>query len=190
MFINWPWPAFLPSRMTVTHKLFKILSGHSFCIKCRDLDLVTSKFIGVIYCVWPTFLPSTTTVTHKLFQILSGHDVANGWTDGQKDRGHTIIRPKFHFGCIKVYIKILSNRISILWHTKYRKAGFIVSIKLPFITIHHYCYQFNKGAMNVSLLHRQFFQTVTTFMSEQFIIHFIVYFNAPCSFFKQFYQHT
>jgi len=26
--IYWPWPIFLPSTMTVTHKLFKILSGH------------------------------------------------------------------------------------------------------------------------------------------------------------------
>ena len=45
------------------------------------------------------------TVTHKLFKILSGHDVANGRTDGRtdgrRDGGHTIIRPKFHFGSIK-----------------------------------------------------------------------------------------
>ena len=38
--IYWPWPIFLPSIMTVTHKLFKILSGHGFCIKWYcDLDL-------------------------------------------------------------------------------------------------------------------------------------------------------
>jgi len=38
--IYWPWPIFLPSRMTVTHKLFKILSRHVLCIKCYcDLDL-------------------------------------------------------------------------------------------------------------------------------------------------------
>ena len=64
-------------------------------------DLVTSKFIGVIYWPWPIFLPSTMTVTHKLFKILSGHDVASGRTDGQTDERHTIIRPKFYFGRIK-----------------------------------------------------------------------------------------
>jgi len=38
--IYWPWPIFLPSRMTVTHKLCKILSRHVFCIKYHcDLDL-------------------------------------------------------------------------------------------------------------------------------------------------------
>ena len=38
--IYWPWPIFLPSRMTVTYKLFKILSRHDFCINCYcDLDL-------------------------------------------------------------------------------------------------------------------------------------------------------
>jgi len=38
--IYWAWPIFLPSAMTVTHKLFKILSGHGFCIKWYcDLDL-------------------------------------------------------------------------------------------------------------------------------------------------------
>jgi len=26
--IYWPWPTYLPSTMTVTKKLFKILSGH------------------------------------------------------------------------------------------------------------------------------------------------------------------
>jgi len=36
-------------------------------------DLVTSKFIGVIYWPWLIFNPSTMTVTHKLFKILSGH---------------------------------------------------------------------------------------------------------------------
>jgi len=30
--IYWQLPIFLPSRMTVIHKLFKILSGHGFCI--------------------------------------------------------------------------------------------------------------------------------------------------------------
>jgi len=46
------------------------------------------------------------TVTQKLFKILSGHDVAygqmDGRTDGPTDGRHTIIRPKFHFGCIKI----------------------------------------------------------------------------------------
>jgi len=38
--IYWPWPIIVPSRMTVTHKLFKILSRHVFCIKYYcDLDL-------------------------------------------------------------------------------------------------------------------------------------------------------
>jgi hypothetical protein len=38
--IYWPWPTFLPSIMTVTQKLFKILSWHGFCTKCySDLDL-------------------------------------------------------------------------------------------------------------------------------------------------------
>ena len=77
-----PWSIFLTSTMTVTQKLFKILSGHSFCIICyRDIDLVTSKCIGVIYWPWPIFLPSSMTLTQKLFKILSGHDMANGWTD-------------------------------------------------------------------------------------------------------------
>ena len=70
----WTWPIFLLSTMTVTQKLFKILSGHGFCIKCYcDLDLLISKCIGVIYWPWPIFLSSTMTVTHKLFKILSGH---------------------------------------------------------------------------------------------------------------------
>jgi len=72
--IYWPWPIFLQNTMTATHKLFKILSEHGFCIKCYcDFDLVTSKFIGVIYWVWPIFLLSRMNVTHKLFKILSGH---------------------------------------------------------------------------------------------------------------------
>jgi len=66
--------------MTVTHKLFKILSGHGFCIKWYcDLDLVDSKFVGVIYWPWPIFLPSTMTVTHKLCKILSGHGFCIKW---------------------------------------------------------------------------------------------------------------
>ena len=71
-----PWLIFLLSTMTVTHKLFKILSGHCFCIQCYcDLDLWPSdlKCIGVIYWPWPIFLPSTMTVTQKLLKILSGH---------------------------------------------------------------------------------------------------------------------
>ena len=76
--IYWPWPLFLLStcKMTVIHKIFKILSGHGFCIKCYcDLafDMVTSKFIGVICWPWPIFISSTMTVAHKLFKILSGH---------------------------------------------------------------------------------------------------------------------
>ena len=105
MFIYWPWPVFLPSTMTVTHKLFKILKGHGFCKNATvtlTFDLVTSKLIGVIYWAWPIFLPSTMTVTQKLFKILSRHDVANGRTDRRTDKRHTIIRPKFHFRRIKI----------------------------------------------------------------------------------------
>ena len=110
--IYWPWLIFLP---TFTHKIFKILSGLGFFIKCYcDPDLWHSdlKFIGIIYWPWPIFLPSTMTVTQKLFNILSGHDVAYGRTDGRTDGQtdgpdgrtngrHTIIRPKFHFGRTK-----------------------------------------------------------------------------------------
>jgi len=70
MFIYWPWPVFLPSTMTVTHKLFKILRGH-FLHKCYcDLD---PKMYRDIYWEWPIFLPSTTTVTQKLFKVLRRH---------------------------------------------------------------------------------------------------------------------
>jgi len=45
MWIYWPWPVFLPGTMTVTQKLFKILSRLGFCINCYcDLDS------------WPTYL--------------------------------------------------------------------------------------------------------------------------------------
>jgi len=69
--IYWPWPIFLTSTMTVSHKPFKILSGHGFWIKwyCDlDFDLVTLKFIGVIYWPWPIFLLSTMTVSRKLLR--------------------------------------------------------------------------------------------------------------------------
>jgi len=62
--------------MSVTKKLFKILSRHGFCIKCYcDLDIWPTylKMYRVIYWPWPIFLPSTMTVTYKLFKILSGH---------------------------------------------------------------------------------------------------------------------
>ena len=74
--IYWPWPIFLQSRMTVTHKLFKILSGHGLTWKATvtlTFDLVTSNFKGVIYWEWPIFLQCTMTVTQKLLKILSGH---------------------------------------------------------------------------------------------------------------------
>ena len=67
-------------------------------------DLWTSESRGVIYWPWPIFLPSTMTVTHKFFKILSGHDVSNGRTDRQTDECHTIIRPKFLFGRIKIKV--------------------------------------------------------------------------------------
>jgi len=38
--IYWPWTIFLLRRMTVSHKLFQILSGQGFSIKCFcDLDI-------------------------------------------------------------------------------------------------------------------------------------------------------
>jgi len=38
--IYWLWQIFLPRRMTVSHKLLKILSGQGFYIKCYcDLDI-------------------------------------------------------------------------------------------------------------------------------------------------------
>jgi len=120
MFIYWLWPVFLPSTMTVTHKFFKILSGHGFCIKCfvtLTFDLVTSKFLGVIYWPCPIYLTSTTTVTQKLFKILSWHDVANGRIDRQADGRHTTIRPKFHFGRIKSHLQ------------QFEPCGFVILIK-------------------------------------------------------------
>ena len=76
-------PIILLSRMTVTHKLFKILSGHGFCIKCYcDLDLGPSDLqIYWGHLLTMTNLPSQYHVTQKLFKILCGHDVAKGWTD-------------------------------------------------------------------------------------------------------------
>jgi len=167
--------------MTVTHKLIKILSGHSFCIKCAcDLDLwptdlkicrghlltmtnlptkyhdchsktsrywadivfasnatvtltfdlVTLKFIGVIYWVSPTFLLSTMTVTQKLFKVLSGHDVANGRTDRRRPYHNTSeaslraykkwLRYKpFQIEHINFYAKLLSHTRK-LSHRMYR----------------------------------------------------------------------
>jgi len=86
--IYWPWPIFLQSTMTVTHKLSIYWADMIFALNgivTLTFDLVTSKCIGVIYWPWPIFLPSTMTVTHKLLKILSGHDVANGRTDGRTD---------------------------------------------------------------------------------------------------------
>jgi len=75
--IYWPCPIFLPRRMTVSHKLFKILSWHIFFLLNATVtltfDLLISKIIGVIYWTWLIFLPSTMTVTQKLFKILSEH---------------------------------------------------------------------------------------------------------------------
>jgi len=52
------WKLFLPSRITVTYTLFKIFSRQGVCIKCYcDLDLMTSKCIGVIYWPWPICFP-------------------------------------------------------------------------------------------------------------------------------------
>jgi len=88
--INWPWPIFLPRRMTTTHKLFKILSVHGFCIKwycgldlwINNLKMCRGHLLSI---KWPIFLPSNMTVTQKLFKILSGYDVANGRTDRRTD---------------------------------------------------------------------------------------------------------
>ena len=84
------------------------------------------------------------TVTHKLFKILSGYDVANrrtdrrtdGRTDGRTDRRtderHTIIRPKFYFGRIKMnYLFItLSNYIYNILNHKYI-TGYMCSPHTP-----------------------------------------------------------
>jgi len=84
----WPWhltywpqnvqgsstgPIFLPSRMTVT-QTFQDIEQDGFALNATvtlTFDLVTSKWIGVIYWPWPIFLPSRMTVTYKLLKILS-----------------------------------------------------------------------------------------------------------------------
>ena len=59
--------------MTVSHKLFKILSGHGFCIKCyRDLDFDRKMYRGRLLTMTNP-IPSRMTVTYKRFKILSGH---------------------------------------------------------------------------------------------------------------------
>jgi len=72
MFIYWPWPVFLPSKMNFTHKLFKILSGHGFCIKCYCyLDLRPKNVSG-----------SSTEYDQSSYQVpWLSHDVAIGRTD-------------------------------------------------------------------------------------------------------------
>jgi len=85
-------------------------------------DLWTSESRGVIYWPWPIFLPSTMTVTHKFFKILSGHDVSNGRTDRQTDECHTIIRPKFLFGRIK--IKVFRSCQSMIYEKAYHLSCF------------------------------------------------------------------
>jgi len=98
-------------------------------------DLVTSKYIGVIYWPWPIFLLSTMTVSHKLFKILSGHGVANGRTDGQTDgrtdERHTIIRSKFHFGRIKSETRGIFVKNSLLWDKAAKCTCLQKSYKTP-----------------------------------------------------------
>jgi len=80
--IYWPWPILLPSTMTVTLKLFKIVTDMVFALNSTvtlTFDLVTSKCIGVIYWPCPISLQSTMTVTHKLFKILSRHCFCIKW---------------------------------------------------------------------------------------------------------------
>jgi len=94
-------------------------------------DLVTLKFIGVIYWPWPIFLPSTMTVTHKLFKILSGHDVANGRTDRQTD-GQTDGRTPYHNTSevlLWAYKKRLVLKICII--NLQRKRFFMWFVYLP-----------------------------------------------------------
>ena len=59
--ISWIWPIFLLSTMTVAHKLFKILSGHCFCIKCYcDLGLWPSDLkMYICHLMTMTNLPTT-----------------------------------------------------------------------------------------------------------------------------------
>jgi len=69
--IHWVCPIVLhvQSTMTVTQKLFKLLSFMIFAFNASvtlTSDLVTSKSIGIIYWPWALFLPSTMTVNHKL----------------------------------------------------------------------------------------------------------------------------
>jgi len=113
--ISWVWPIFPLSTMTVTYKLFKILSGHGFCIKwyCY-LALWPSdlKICRVIYWPWPIFLPSIMTVTYNLFKILTWHDVANGRTDRQTD-GQTDGRTPYH-NTSKVLLRAYKNLVYIL----------------------------------------------------------------------------
>jgi len=76
------WPISLSSTMTVTHKLFKILSGHGFCIKWYcDLDLWPCDLnIYRGHLLTMTNLSTKVmTVTHKLFTILSGHGYCIKW---------------------------------------------------------------------------------------------------------------
>jgi len=80
--IYWPWPIFLPSTMTVTHKLSRYWADMVFALNgtvTLTFDLVTSKFTGVIYWPWPIVLPSTMTVTHKLFKIMCRHCFCIKW---------------------------------------------------------------------------------------------------------------
>jgi len=82
-------------------------------------DLVTSKFIWVIYWVWPIFLPSTMNVTHKLFKILSGHgfcikcycDLDLGPSDLKIFRGHLQYSYQVEWLALINFCKILSGHV-------------------------------------------------------------------------------
>jgi len=113
--------------MTVTHKPFKILSGHGFCIKWYcDLWHSDLKCIGVIYLPWPILLPSKMTVTHKLFKILSGHgfcmkcfcDLDLWPSDFSIYRGHLLtmsnLPTKYH-GCHSEIISVTYIKKTILF---------------------------------------------------------------------------
>ena len=54
--------------MTVTQKLFKILSGHVFAVYVTvtlTFDLVTSKFIGVLLTYWRSQLHDYASIYDK-----------------------------------------------------------------------------------------------------------------------------
>jgi len=67
--LYWLWPVFLPSTITVTQKLFKILSGYGFWIKC--------------YCdhdIWPKIVYGHLLNTYQV-PCLSLRNFSRYWAD-------------------------------------------------------------------------------------------------------------